>query len=528
MRLKKSVLVAGAAAFLFNFIIPGCVQGPVVEEPPVYIPDHAVPLNEGNFDSAVVREGVVAIIEFYEPICGTCGSMMWVIESLAVSIGDSALVGTVDIDSNPALSTRYGIESIPSYLLFRDGEVVSRRTYGEVDSTALDTLAALVRGFIEGTIDPDTADTGSIDTTGEVTDTIIVNLGVTNFDSLVVRESVYAVVDFYSPICGECQEIAPVFDSIGMHFDDSLLLGKVNVDENDTLMKRYAVESVPTFAFFDGGECITLKTIDPGDGAFDTLAALIRALLDGTLASDTADTADTAATDYLTLNDSTFDTTVLRQGTIAMVFFLYAEGLPCIYMDSVVATLVPFYEGRALIARMHAWDQYSTSAIAQRYGITSVPRYLFFKDSVMVEELSGTFPGYVLADVLNRLLGDTIPGVPVQLDKNNFRSMVHLPERVAMVDFFSPTCGACITMDSVVTNLAERFSGTALIGKVNAQEDDSLDATYFVQWLPSFVFLKSGVEYARLAGVTPEDTLAAYIERGLYGETAKRQAEGLR
>ena len=87
----------------------------------------------------------------------------------------------------------------------------------------------------------------------------------------------------------------------------------------------------------------------------DTLTALVSALLDGTLASDTADTADTIDTDYLTLNDTTFDTTVMRQGTVAMVFFLYAGGMPCQYMDSVVAQLVPFYEGRAIIAKLHAW-----------------------------------------------------------------------------------------------------------------------------------------------------------------------------
>ncbi|MBN1574930.1 MAG: hypothetical protein JW913_00155 [Chitinispirillaceae bacterium] len=522
---RDKIFLAVTFAALFAFIlIIGCVQGPAVVDDPVHTPARAAQLDEGNFDSAAVREGVVALVEFYEPGCGTCRSMMWVIDSLAVLIGDSALVGAVDIDGNPALSTRFSITSIPSYLLFRDGEVVSRRNYGILDSTALDTLASLVRGLIAGTLVPDTSDTGSTDTTGEVHDSIIVNLDLSNFDSLVGRDTVRAVVEFHSPMCAGCQEIAPVFDSIGVRFRDSLLMGRVDRDENDTLIKRYAVETVPAFAFFSGGDLVTLKAIDLGPGAFDTLAALVRALLDGTLASDTADTADTVDTDYLTLNDSTFDTTVLRQGTIAMVFFLYAEGLPCIYMDSVVAALVPFYKDRAVIAKLHAWDQYSTSAIAERYGIMSVPRYLFFKDSVMVEEMSGILSGNVLADVLNRLLGDTIPGMPVALDKTNFRRMVHIPERVAMVDFFSPTCGACITMDSVVANLADTFSGTALIGKVDAHADDSLDETYLVQWLPTFIFFKNGVEYKRVTGVIPEDTLAAFIRRGLDGEMAKRRS----
>jgi len=100
---------------------------------------------------------------------------------------------------------------------------------------------------------------------------------------------------------------------------------------------------------------------------------------------------------------------------------------------------------------------------------------------------------------------------------------VHVPGRVAMVDFFSPTCASCVTMEPVVDSLATMFAAIALVGKVNAAQDDTLDVAYLVNYLPTFVFLKNGAEYKRIIGITPKDTLVAYIRRGLEDGMGKRR-----
>lgn len=110
----------------------------------------------------------------------------------------------------------------------------------------------------------------------------------------------------------------------------------------------------------------------------------------------------------------------------------------------------------------------------------------------------------------------------VLLDTAKFAEMVEVDGRVAMVDFFSPLCPACRAMDTVVANLAARFEGRAVIGKVNADEDDSLSSRFNITWLPTFVFLKGGVEYEQVTGIVSGDSLAAVLERGLSGGVSKK------
>lgn len=344
-----------------------------------------------------------------------------------------------------------------------------------------------------------------------------------DFDTLIDNPGVTAIVEFYSSHCPVCASMTWIIDSLAESFGDSIVVGANNIDD-DNLWKRFSITSVPTYVFFRDSAEITRRTYAENDPAvYDTLAALLQQIIAGTFQADTADTATPVDTtdqpDYLTLDSLTFDSTVLRDSVTAMVFFLYAGGAPCIHMDSVVKELVPLYEGRAVIAKVHAGEQ---SSLSDRYGIWSVPKFLFFKDGVEMEgeRKSGIIEGDSLSAVLDRLLADTIgsdtiPSGVVMLDTANFAEMVEISDRIAMVDFFSPLCPACRDMDTVVTNLAARFDGRALVSKVNVLEDDTLQYRFDIQWWPTFVFLKGGVEYQRVIGVVPGDSLAAVMERGL-------------
>jgi thioredoxin 1 len=106
-----------------------------------------------------------------------------------------------------------------------------------------------------------------------------------------------------------------------------------------------------------------------------------------------------------------------------------------------------------------------------------------------------------------------IPDYAVALGADNFDSLVTVAGLTAMVDFFSPECADCRAMDTVVDNLAKRFGGRALVGRVNVLEEDSLTDAFSIGPIPSFVFFKSGVEYERVNGVVSGDSLAAVLER---------------
>jgi thioredoxin 1 len=81
--------------------------------------------NEANFDQLVLNADVPVLVDFYADWCGPCKMITPVLEELASEATDGKIV-KVNVDENPQLATRYGISSIPSLLIFRDGEVVNQ------------------------------------------------------------------------------------------------------------------------------------------------------------------------------------------------------------------------------------------------------------------------------------------------------------------------------------------------------------------------------------------------------------------
>lgn len=80
-------------------------------------------LNE-NFDAVVANVPGLHVIRFWAEWCGPCRAMSPVFKDVAQELSDSAHFAEVDVDANPILAGRFGVQSIPTILLFRDGEVV--------------------------------------------------------------------------------------------------------------------------------------------------------------------------------------------------------------------------------------------------------------------------------------------------------------------------------------------------------------------------------------------------------------------
>lgn len=79
--------------------------------------------NTEEFDQKLEQGGVV-LVDFYADWCMPCKMMAPVVEKVADTFDGRALVGKVNVDDEPDLAVRYGIQSIPALLLFKDGEVV--------------------------------------------------------------------------------------------------------------------------------------------------------------------------------------------------------------------------------------------------------------------------------------------------------------------------------------------------------------------------------------------------------------------
>ncbi|MBQ1459078.1 MAG: thioredoxin [Butyrivibrio sp.] len=79
---------------------------------------------EDNFDAEVLKSDIPVLVDFYADWCGPCKMMMPVVEKLAETYDGKVKVGKVNSDENNQLAAKYGIMSIPSFLIIKNGEVV--------------------------------------------------------------------------------------------------------------------------------------------------------------------------------------------------------------------------------------------------------------------------------------------------------------------------------------------------------------------------------------------------------------------
>ena len=86
----------------------------------------AFQLTDANYKENVLDKKGIAVVDFWAEWCGPCRMIGPVIEELATEYDGKALVAKVDVDENAELSQQYGVRSIPTILILKDGEVVDK------------------------------------------------------------------------------------------------------------------------------------------------------------------------------------------------------------------------------------------------------------------------------------------------------------------------------------------------------------------------------------------------------------------
>jgi thioredoxin 1 len=75
-----------------------------------------------------------------------------------------------------------------------------------------------------------------------------------NFDQSVLKSTVPVLVDFWAEWCGPCRMIAPLLEQIAKDHPGKVVVGKVNVDQEQALAAKYGIQSIPAFFIFKNGE----------------------------------------------------------------------------------------------------------------------------------------------------------------------------------------------------------------------------------------------------------------------------------
>ena len=87
---------------------------------------NVIELTEQDFEAVVLQSDVPVLVDFWSPSCGPCRLIAPLLDALAAENGNAAKITKINTFENMAVATRYGVDMLPTIMIFRSGHVVER------------------------------------------------------------------------------------------------------------------------------------------------------------------------------------------------------------------------------------------------------------------------------------------------------------------------------------------------------------------------------------------------------------------
>ena len=84
-------------------------------------------VSDANFEAEVLKANGPVVVDFWAEWCGPCRMIAPALEEIAGAMGEKVKIVKLNVDENPATASKYGIMSIPTLMIFKNGELASRQ-----------------------------------------------------------------------------------------------------------------------------------------------------------------------------------------------------------------------------------------------------------------------------------------------------------------------------------------------------------------------------------------------------------------